>query len=118
MHSTHPWQSQVLLSYSLEDEVDMDQSGGHEFKLACQYEYQQSYLRAQFWYQTSARKGHRQGQNNLAVTYTLGRVEQASPVDALNWLLKSAEQGDLLAKRNLTCLRIDSQSLSNQRFVI
>jgi hypothetical protein len=48
MHSIHQWQSQVLLSYSLEDEEDMNQSGGHEFKLACQNEYQQSYLRAQF----------------------------------------------------------------------
>ncbi len=91
MHSIHQWQSQVLLSYSLEDEEDMNQSGGHEFKLACQNEYQQSYLRAQFWYQASARKGHRQGQNNLAATYSLGRVEEASAVDDLNWLLKSAE---------------------------
>lgn len=52
----------------------MHQVGGHEFKIACQYEYQQSYVRAQFWYQTAAKKGHSQAQNNLALMYALGQV--------------------------------------------
>ena len=114
----HPVYSQVLASYSLYDEVDMLQAGGHEFKLACRYEYQQCYLRAQFWYQTGARKGHCQAQNNLAVMYALGCVEVASPVDALDWFLKAAEQGDKKAQRNLNCLQLDNDPLGNPHFVI
>jgi|TARA_B110001469_G_scaffold9956_1_gene9807 TPR repeat protein len=114
----HPVYSQVLSSYSLYDEVDMLQAGGHEFKLACRYEYQQCYLRAQFWYQTGAKKGHCQAQNNLAVMYALGRVELAAPVNALDWFLKAAEQGDEKAKRNLNCLQLDSDPLGNPHFVI
>lgn len=52
----HPVYSQLLSSYSINDQVNMPQVGGHEFKIACQYEYQQSYVRAQFWYQTAAKK--------------------------------------------------------------
>jgi len=115
MHSVY---SQVLSSYSLSDEVDMRQNGAHEFKLACQYEFQQSYFRAQFWYQTGARKGHCQAQNNLAVMYALGRVEVAAPIDALDWFLKAAEQGDVKAKDNLNCLQLDSASMDKLRFVI
>ena len=54
----HPVYSQLLSSYSINDQVNMHQVGGHEFKIACQYEYQQSYVQAQFWYQTAAKKGH------------------------------------------------------------
>jgi len=54
----HPVYSQLLSSYSINDQVNMPQVGGHEFKIACQYEYQQSYVQAQFWYQTAAKKGH------------------------------------------------------------
>ena len=52
----HPVYSQLLSSYSINDQVNMPQVGGHEFKIACQYEYQQSYVQAQFWYQTAAKK--------------------------------------------------------------
>lgn len=114
----HPVYSQLLSSYSINDQVNMPQVGGHEFKIACQYEYQQSYVRAQFWYQMVAKKGHSQAQNNLAVMYALGRVEDAAPLDALDWLLKAAAQGDVKAESNLNCLQISNETLGKQSFVI
>ena len=114
----HPVRSQLLSSYSINDQVNMHQVGGHEFKIACQYEYLQSYVRAQFWYQTAAKKGHSHAQNNLAVMYALGRVEDAAPIDALSWLLKAAEQGDVKAESNLNCLQISQDALGKQSFVI
>ena len=36
------------------------------------------------------KKGHSQAQNNLAIMYALGRVEDVAPLDALGWLLKAA----------------------------
>ena len=109
---------QTLTSYNLSNGVNMDQNGGHEFKLACQYEFQQCYPRAQFWYQTASHKGHHQAQNNLAVMYALGQVDGTAPIDALNWFLKSAEQGDVLANKNLKSWVMDEQSIRKQRFVI
>ena len=64
------------------------------------------------------KKGHSQAQNNLAVMYALGRVEDAAPIDALSWLLKAAEQGDVKAESNLNCLQISQDALGKQSFVI
>lgn len=114
----HPLYSQMLSSYNVNDEVNMQHAGGHEFKIACRYEYQQSYVRAQFWYQTGAKKGHSQAQNNLAVMYALGRVDHAAPVNALAWFLKAAEQGDAKAESNLNCLQLSNEALGKQGFVI
>jgi TPR repeat protein len=50
--------------------------------------------------------------------YALGRVEVASPVDALDWFLKAAEQGDKKAQCNLNCLQLDNDPLGNPHFVI
>ena len=65
-----------------------------------------------------AKKGHSQAQNNLTVMYALGRVENAAPIDALDWLLKAAEQGDVQAESKLNCLQISNDSLGKQSFAI
>ena len=64
------------------------------------------------------KKGHSQAQNNLAVMYALGRVEDAALLDALDWLLKAAAQGDVKAESNLNCLQISNEALGKQSFVI
>ena len=50
--------------------------------------------------------------------YALGRVENAAPLDALGWLLKSAAQGDVKAESNLNYLQISNKALGKQSFVI
>ena len=64
------------------------------------------------------KKGHSQAQNNLALMYALGRVKDAAPLDALDWILKAAAQGDVKAESNLNCLQISNETLGKQNFVI
>jgi len=50
--------------------------------------------------------------------YALGQVKDAAPLDALDWLLKAAAQGDVKAESNLNCLQISNEALGKQSFVI
>jgi len=50
--------------------------------------------------------------------YALGRVEDAALLDALDWLLKAAAQGDVKAESNLNCLQISNETLGKQSFVM
>ena len=50
--------------------------------------------------------------------YALGWVEGAEPINALDWLFKAAEQGDVKAESNLNCLQISNDALGKQSFAI
>tara|TARA_B100000787_G_scaffold138446_1_gene107321 strand:- start:151 stop:306 length:156 start_codon:yes stop_codon:yes gene_type:complete len=50
--------------------------------------------------------------------YALGRVKDVAAINALDWLLKAAKQGDVKAESNLNCLQISNYSLGKQSFAI
>jgi hypothetical protein len=61
-------------------------------------------VRAAEWYRRAAERGHPDAQYNLGFMYLLGEGVQTSPSEGLQWLRRSADQGDETAIRLLADL--------------
>jgi uncharacterized protein len=61
-------------------------------------------VQAAEWYRRAAERGHPDAQYNLGFMYLLGDGVQASTTEGLQWLTRSADQGDESAVRLLADL--------------